>query len=515
MKKLLFSTLILSFLLITSCGDTTKKKSTADDSEAGSDTEDVQDEEKSDDSDDETTTVDEDTVNSICGNEIIEAGEVCDGNIELCTDIDATLYESGKARCNDDCKGFDVLTCVELPQECGNNIVETIEVCDGDVKQCSEIDSKYVDGDANCNSTCDGWDTTNCLESTAECGDGKVEGNEKCDDSIDNCIDIDPAKYSGGKAYCLDDCTGWETETCTIKEISVDWNSGKTITADFPPRASHCALYFKDKMWILGGQATIDGTKYTNSDIWSSTDGETWKVENSDATFGERERMSCVVFKDKIWLIGGSDAGTSKNDVWTSVDGVTWEPFTDIPEGFSVGDDSTAVVFDNKLWVVGTDATNPFVPSNTYYKTDGMKWEKVDSPPYNDGRSSVEGAVMDGVLYFVAGYMSSTSSAFNDVFTSSNGLDWESYQGNFEARAFHQIFNLGGSLYILGGNTMTQRLNDVWTTSTGILWEQVTPSAGYNAVSSHAVVVSDSKICVTGGITVSDMYVSDVWCTDF
>ncbi|HQI05309.1 MAG TPA: thrombospondin type 3 repeat-containing protein [bacterium] len=45
---------------------------------------------------------------------------------------------------------------------CGDGIIENGEVCDGNIVECSSIDSGYVGGIAACNSTCDGYNTNAC-----------------------------------------------------------------------------------------------------------------------------------------------------------------------------------------------------------------------------------------------------------------------------------------------------------------------------------------------------------------
>jgi len=45
---------------------------------------------------------------------------------------------------------------------CGNGVMEPGEVCDSDILQCSELDTEYIGGIAACNSTCDGYNETNC-----------------------------------------------------------------------------------------------------------------------------------------------------------------------------------------------------------------------------------------------------------------------------------------------------------------------------------------------------------------
>ena len=52
----------------------------------------------------------------------------------------------------------------DVPALCGNGIVEGDEVCDGGQIDCEELDSNYVSGTATCNSTCDGYNTSNCSD---------------------------------------------------------------------------------------------------------------------------------------------------------------------------------------------------------------------------------------------------------------------------------------------------------------------------------------------------------------
>ena len=50
----------------------------------------------------------------------------------------------------------------EIVPVCGNGIVESGEVCDGDSFKCTAIDSDYIGGTAVCNPTCSGYDESSC-----------------------------------------------------------------------------------------------------------------------------------------------------------------------------------------------------------------------------------------------------------------------------------------------------------------------------------------------------------------
>ena len=53
-----------------------------------------------------------------------------------------------------------------------------------------------------------------------------------------------------------------------------------------------------------------------------------------------------------MWLIAGTDGSTNKNDVWNSTDGVTWTVVTS-SASFSARENHASLVFDNKMWVTG------------------------------------------------------------------------------------------------------------------------------------------------------------------
>jgi|GEM_PF-735678 len=222
--------LIFFIFFITSCDGSSIRKPKPD-STSVSDSDDetlndadnivVSDKDKTD----ENTVTDKDSeipddVNAVCGNNIVENSEPCDGNIIDCVDINSKLYESGRAKCLDDCSGFDTITCTEVPMECGNNIVEGIEECDSNSTQCIGLDKKYESGTAFCNTTCDGWDTSFCEEYIGVCGNSTVDSKEACDGGTIDCIKLDAEVYESGKATCLEDCSGWDPLTCVEKETN-------------------------------------------------------------------------------------------------------------------------------------------------------------------------------------------------------------------------------------------------------------------------------------------------------
>ena len=98
------------------------------------------------------------------------------------------------------------------------------------------------------------------------------------------------------------------------------WDN-QTLTTAFSTRLGHAGVVFKNKMWILGGRSE---NNFLN-DVYSSSDGTNWTQESSSTSWSGRYGHSAVVYSDKIWIIGG-DNGTSGNlnEVWNSSDGINW-----------------------------------------------------------------------------------------------------------------------------------------------------------------------------------------------
>jgi hypothetical protein len=158
----------------------------------------------------------DDEAKAECGNDVVEEGEVCDGNKKACSEVDSS-FSSGEASCNSTCDGWDKSECVAGGKaECGNEIIEEGEICDGNEKDCVEIDDvKYSGGKAACNDGCDGWIEDNC-ELAALCGNGNLDGDEVCDGGAIDCSALGEG-YTSGIATCVDTCDAWDTSNCLPK----------------------------------------------------------------------------------------------------------------------------------------------------------------------------------------------------------------------------------------------------------------------------------------------------------
>lgn len=150
----------------------------------------------------------------------------------------------------------------------------------------------------------------------------------------------------------------------------------------FPGRLAHSAVVFKNKIWIIGGvgfdESTFQDIVY--NDVWSSSDGINWEKAIDHANFNPRYSHTTVVFKDKIWLIGGEDGDLEFNDVWSSNDGINWVKETE-NGNFLPRFSHSSFVFQDKIWIIGgvnseQGAGEGFL-NDVWSSSDGKSWNEV------------------------------------------------------------------------------------------------------------------------------------------
>ncbi|WP_299680245.1 kelch repeat-containing protein [uncultured Tenacibaculum sp.] len=186
----------------------------------------------------------------------------------------------------------------------------------------------------------------------------------------------------------------------------INWNL-ETNNATFPARQGHTTVVFNNKIWIIGG-------KNNNSefnDIWSSSDGLNWNLETNNAAFVARFEHTSIIFKNKIWVIGGINSNQGNglgdlNDVWSSSDGINWK-IENINSNFSPRHGHSSTVFKNRMWVISGSLNNDFWSSK-----DGIIWEKETEITNFNGRGNHANIVYDNKLWILGGW---EGSLLNDI----------------------------------------------------------------------------------------------------
>ena len=162
--------------------------------------------------------------------------------------------------------------------------------------------------------------------------------------------------------------------------------------AGFSPRSDMGVAVFNNRLWVMGG----GNESAQKNDVWSSADGLNWTLVTANAEFNPRYGKGVIVFGNKIWMIGGTsdsaytDAagythiseGGSK-DVWSSTEGKTWV-LENASEPFAYQEFPPVAVADNKIWILGggiwetmpmqTKNSPPHATNAVWSSTDGVNW---------------------------------------------------------------------------------------------------------------------------------------------
>ena len=157
---------------------------------------------------------------STCNNGTIDDGEVCDGNDiqgKTCADL-VGMGSEGTVTCGDGCKHFDVSKC-STPHGCGNNAVEAGELCDGTNfagRTCADVVGYGSTGVLQCAKNCQSFITTLCSPEK-KCGNGSLDEGEVCDGKMLNGASCASRVGWGstGTLACNSTCTGFVTTGCS------------------------------------------------------------------------------------------------------------------------------------------------------------------------------------------------------------------------------------------------------------------------------------------------------------
>lgn len=165
--------------------------------------------------------------------------------------------------------------------------------------------------------------------------------------------------------------------------------------------------------------------------------------------FSPRKHLGSVWFDDHLWVVGGLGNDIADcADIWKSPMTETNKTFTlvDDTPPWSFQDDTdkdvyghSLVVFKDKMWFLGGKKTTNTFYNAVFYSTDGVHWEREVEPPWSP-RAFFGCVAIAGRMYVIGGefYDKTTFSTtvFNDVWYTEDGKNWFEEKGvEFEARS--------------------------------------------------------------------------------
>jgi hypothetical protein len=248
----------------------------------------------------------------------------------------------------------------------------------------------------------------------------------------------------------------------------VTWTRVGEISASRSGVDIPLAFVFKNKMWVSDADNVL----------YSSADGVDWSMVTDKAPWRGRGAAGGVVFRDRLWVLGGAGDGKFFNDVWSSEDGVNWTLEVKSAPWSKRTLHNTPLVLDDKMWIIGGAATGDYYPYRTYNdvwcSADGRAWKRVtDEAPW-PGRTWGSAAVYKGRLWLLGGFRSEpTWENLDDVWYSADGMEW--HQLTFPATCRHSGDNnapvvVNGSVWVPRHEMSVYAFEDKLWVAGGMVW---------------------------------------------
>ncbi len=240
-------------------------------------------------------------------------------------------------------------------------------------------------------------------------------------------------------------------------EDGLTWNQIPTSDR-FEPRKHHAVVVFKDKLWLIGGEVEDNAT----NDIWNSTDGITWNKVTDSAEFSERSGFSLVSFKGKLWMHGGIKLNEDfKFETWSSEDGEHWTKEQDSNFPTRRRYDHTTLVYKDKIWIIGGYSNG--LKNDVWNSTDGVNWVQLENNGSFDVRNEHTATVYDNKIWIIAG-TTTGSELTNDIMYTEDGIIFTKVVSPmaFRNRAGHSTTVFNDKMLTIGGSDFGLFKNDVW-----------------------------------------------------
>ncbi|WP_106791904.1 kelch repeat-containing protein [Aquimarina sp. Aq78] len=310
-----------------------------------------------------------------------------------------------------------------------------------------------------------------------------------------------------------------ETVTTPDSEpVEKAWSKVIMSGTHFSPRTGHQVSVFQDKLWVLGGDDDQLGNQ-----VWSSIDGINWIEETTEDPFTRKEYHQSFIYENRLWVIGSfrslnSNKAPCVSDVYSSIDGEIWKE--EVFNAFGCREKHQSVLFKNKLWTIGgygDGSVNSGSAQNDIWSSDnGLHWIEETSNASFSPRYSHQVIVFRDKLWLIGGTDGDSSNNKNDIWSSEDGIHWieETSNASFSPRLAHQVIVFEDTLWLIGGRGVSDvgktPFNDIWSSKDGTNWVQE-KEGSFSPRSGHQAIVFQDKLWIIGGTDASGGSNNDIW----
>lgn len=242
-----------------------------------------------------------------------------------------------------------------------------------------------------------------------------------------------------------------------------------------PRRTDHTSLVFRGRLYVIGGK---EGGLHLD-DVLVTEDGVRWFTATDEAGFGQRAQHASAVFANAMWVVGGvcvscggRDGTGKRGDVWRSTDGAHWQRVV-ARAPFAARHGHSLVVHGERLWVLGGwSGGKPL--SDVWSSPDGITWQRATHAAF-PARSHHTALSHDGRMWVLGGWAGHPDRVYSDVWSSEDGVVWHEVAdaAPYGPRWTHGATVHEGHLWVIGGQDGRKPYNDAWSSPDGHTWHKV------------------------------------------
>ena len=283
-------------------------------------------------------------------------------------------------------------------------------------------------------------------------------------------------------------------------------------TAPFGHRYGHGSVVFRSSHWMIGGVSSYwivpgySSSFILKNDVWFSPDGSSWYCATTNSGFAPRYDFGLAVYSNALWLIGGTDGSNVFPDVWRSTNGTNWVQVT-ASNQYTARIEHSVVCFQDKLWMIGGVHSTGALLSDVLYSGDGSNWTLVSTNMISHVKSRHNSLVFKNRLWVLGGV-----SFGSEVWSSLDGTNWTCSIAPYDQRYYAGAAEYRNRIWMVCGQNSPYNYltNDMWSSSNGVDWKLEISNVVFTNRCHFSMVSFNNSLLIIGGIRKGE-YCGDVW----